>query len=98
VQKQFNLAQELCDGLLANPDLGEPDRVSLLTLRAKSFLKRKRFFEARVDLEKAKKIEPFSEEVATQSFFFSFTGWHLRRSQNVSGQTWSELSKRKWML
>jgi len=62
-QKQFNLAQELCDGLLANPELGEPERVSLLTLRAKSFLKRKRFFEARVDLEKAKKIEPYSEEV-----------------------------------
>ena len=90
VQKQFNLAQELCDGLLANPDLGEPDRVSLLTLRARTFLRRKRFFEARVDLEKANKIESFSEGVATGVMSSSYTCCDLRRSQAKSGCFYSK--------
>ena len=64
-KNQPRMAFELCDAILGNAALEKESQIELLTLRAKCQMDLKRFYESRVDLEKARSLNQFNEKVCS---------------------------------
>ena len=64
-KNQPRMAFELCDAILGNAGLEKESQIELLTLRAKCQMDLKRFYESRVDLEKARSLNQFNEKVCS---------------------------------